>query len=232
LQPKPIKKKDKIMPFVSATADRKKLTVTYVDDKGGITIFTGGSRAWRNNNMGNMNYASEAKSNGAIGTDGRFAIFPDYATGRAAEKASIIDQYNNKSITDTIKILTPGNENDTAKYLAMVQKITGLDMSRKISSLKSSEMEKLLDAIKQLEGWTEGKVETPKKVTATKKNKDGEIISYQLEGSSAFISKADAVQMAEDGEIYAVVVQPRKGDAYLRAFPDASAGDNFDSIAV
>jgi hypothetical protein len=179
-----------------------------------------------------MEYGAEAKANGAIGTDGRFAIYPDEATGRAAEKASLIDNYGNKSITDAISDLTPDKENNLAKYLATVKKITGLDLSRKVASLKTAEMNSLLDAIKQLEGWKEGTETTPKKVTATKKNKDGEIISYQLEGSSTFISKADAVQMAEDGEIYAVVVEPKKGDAYLRAFPDASTGDNFDSIAV
>ena len=114
----------------------------------------------------------------------------------------------------------------------MLKKMTGLDVTRIVSDLKPSEVETVLDAIKTLEGWDEGTEEHPKKVKATRKNKQGDIIAYQLECSSAFISKADAVQMTEDGEIYAVVVQPKKGDAYLRAFPDASTGDNFDSIAV
>ena len=221
------------MPFVSATADRKKLTVTYVDNKGGITIYKDGKRSWRNNNMGNMVKTPFTKRHGAIGDDGTFAIFPDYDTGRSAESALLTGPtYSNLSIADAVAKLTPKYTNDTAKYIADLKKMTGLDVARKISSLKSSEIDKVLDAIKQLEGWEEGTIETPKKVTATKKNKDGEIISYQLEGSSTFISKADAVQMAEDGEIYAVVVQPKKGDAYLRAFPDDSTGDNFDSIAV
>ncbi|HEY5234248.1 MAG TPA: DUF3892 domain-containing protein [Verrucomicrobiae bacterium] len=221
------------MPFVSATADRKKLTVTYVDDKGAITIYTDGTRAWRNNNMGNMDKGAFASRHGSIGDDGTFAIFPDEATGRSAESALLAGpKYSVMSIADAVAKLTPKTENNTAKYIAMLKKMTGLDVTRKISDLKPAEIGSVLDAIKQLEGWNEDTVTTPKKVTAVKKNKDGDIISYQLEGSSTFILKADAVQMAEDGEIYAVVVEPKKGDAYLRAFPDASSGDNFDSIAV
>jgi hypothetical protein len=221
------------MPFVAATADRKKLTVTYVDDKGEITIYKEGKRSWRNNNMGNIVKGPFAKRHESIGDDGTFAIFPDYETGRSAERSLLTGPtYINQSIEKAVAALTPKYTNDTAKYIADLKKMTGLDVTRKISDLKSTEIEKVLDAIKQLEGWDEGTIEHPKKVKATKKNKQGDIIAYQLEGSSAFISKADAVRMAEDGEIYAVVVQPKKGDAYLRAFPDATTGDNFDSIAV
>jgi hypothetical protein len=208
------------------------MTVTYVDENGEITIYKEGSRSWRNNNMGNMVKGAFAKKHGAIGDDGRFAVFPDYATGRAAEKALLIGpKYSSQSIADAVASLTPKVENDTQKYLALLKKLTGLDVERKISDLNSEELDKVLDAIKQLEGWTEGTVEHPKKVKATKKDKHGDIVAYQLEGSSEFIAKSEAVQMTEAGEIYAVVVHSKRG-AYLRAYPDSSIADNFDSIAV
>ena len=46
----------------------------------------GGTRADRNNNPGNIEYGEFAKSQGATGSDGRFAIFPDREAGfKAAE---------------------------------------------------------------------------------------------------------------------------------------------------
>jgi len=45
------------------------------------SVRAGGSPAWRNNNPGNLEYRQLAQAHGAIGSDGRFAIFPDDATG-------------------------------------------------------------------------------------------------------------------------------------------------------
>jgi hypothetical protein len=99
------------MPFVSAKADKTNKTVTYVDDKGGITIRKGGSVAWRNNNMGNQVKGAFPTRHGAIGDDGHFAIFPDYTTGRAAEQDLITGPtYKSKSVADAVAALTPNVE--------------------------------------------------------------------------------------------------------------------------
>ncbi len=44
-----------------------------------------GSRGDRNNNPGNIEDGPFARRNGAIGSDGRFAVFPDYKTGSDAQ---------------------------------------------------------------------------------------------------------------------------------------------------
>jgi hypothetical protein len=49
----------------------------------------GGSRGDRNNNPGNMKDGAFARSHGAIGNDGAFAVFPDWATGSAAQEALV-----------------------------------------------------------------------------------------------------------------------------------------------
>ncbi|WP_461342220.1 hypothetical protein [Bradyrhizobium sp.] len=46
-----------------------------------------GSRGDRNNNPGNIEDGPFARAHGATGSDGRFAVFPDYATGSAAQEA-------------------------------------------------------------------------------------------------------------------------------------------------
>lgn len=50
---------------------------------------SGGSRGDRNNNPGNMKDGAFARSHGAIGNDGGFAVFPDWATGSAAQETLV-----------------------------------------------------------------------------------------------------------------------------------------------
>src|SRR5438045_1094534 len=47
-------------------------------------VQAGGSRAWRNNNPSNIEAGSFANAHGAIGSDGRMAVFPDAETGAQA----------------------------------------------------------------------------------------------------------------------------------------------------
>lgn len=119
----------------------------------------GGSLAWRNNNPGNIRAGAFAKSLGAIGVGpGGFAIFPDSETGTRAISALMrTKNYNNLSIADAIARYAPPSENNTAAYQAAIRKQTGLDSSRKISTLSETELGRVVDAIKQHEGWKEGK---------------------------------------------------------------------------
>lgn len=71
--------------------DSEKLfTVQYIDEKGNMLIRSGGSRAWRCNNPGNLHASgySTGKSRRSIGTAGdsedTYAVYPDYATGHEA----------------------------------------------------------------------------------------------------------------------------------------------------
>jgi len=52
----------------------------------GIDASGGGTRGDRNNNPGNIKYGLFAREHGATGFDGPFAVFPDYATGAAAQE--------------------------------------------------------------------------------------------------------------------------------------------------
>lgn len=80
----------------------KAYTVHYFDEKDNMTIRSGGTKAWRNNNPGNMTYKGGfAVRHGAIGSAGGMAVFPTEASGRQA----LIDllkssNYNTLRITD------------------------------------------------------------------------------------------------------------------------------------
>jgi len=66
-------------PGVAGTAPDGTRFVVY-----GRHMRMGGERAWRTNNPGNIKTGAFARANGAIGRDGRYAIFPDELTGKHA----------------------------------------------------------------------------------------------------------------------------------------------------
>ena len=120
-------------------------------------VRSGGSRAWRNNNPGNIIGGKFATSQGAIGNDGRFAIFPDEATGSAALTNLLrSDGYKDLTVADAMKKYAPPAENDTAGYTAAVEKATGLSGDKKMGTLTDEEMGSFTEAIRTHEGWIEG----------------------------------------------------------------------------
>jgi hypothetical protein len=73
-----------------------------------------GARNWRNNNPGNIQYSPYAKSKGAVGSDGRYAIFPTLDTGMSAKKDLLFGSaYNKLSIAQAITKYAPPHENKT-----------------------------------------------------------------------------------------------------------------------
>lgn len=96
-------------------------------------------RSIRTNNPGAMNYGPFASKWGAIGTDGRLAIFPDEATGYKAMGA-LLDVYNRRGQNTVASIIggTPDNpnrawaprgvdNNSTDDYIKSVSAKLGID---------------------------------------------------------------------------------------------------------
>ena len=138
-----------------ATVSGKSVTI------GGETR-TGGDRNWRNNNPGNIEYGAFAIKYGAIGTDGRFAIFPTEEQGRIAQDALLKSRnYAKLSLADAVKRYAPSNENDPKSYANQIMKSTGIDTSRTYASLTPEEQSKVLDAMKRIEGGRAGTITGP-----------------------------------------------------------------------
>ncbi|MFJ8635304.1 S8 family serine peptidase [Streptomyces sp. NPDC093568] len=141
------------------TAGRSPEGTNYVVYAGEIR--TGGTIAWRNNNPGNIVAGAFTRSHGAIGANGRFAVFPDEETGAAAVAALLrTPAYNSSSIAQAIARYAPSFENDTPHYIAMVARWTGLDPSRAVSTLDDKELDAVVGAIRRMEGWRPGTVHT------------------------------------------------------------------------
>lgn len=124
----------------------------------GSVIRQDGARNWRNNNPGNIEAGKFASSMGAIGSDGRFAIFPSYEAGRAAKSKLIFDGkgYKDLSLTDAISRYAPPSENNTKAYQSSVLAAVG-GSNRKMSDYSPAEREAIMDAMQKVEGYRAGK---------------------------------------------------------------------------
>jgi hypothetical protein len=143
--------------FSSIVQAGKGYTTVQLPD--GSTVRRTGTRAWRNHNPGNIEYGPFAKAQGAIGTDGRFAVFPSYEAGRKAKAALIFESkgYRDKSITQAINRYAPPFENNTSAYTNAVANAAGVPSSTKMSDLTPRQREAVLNAMERVEGFKTGK---------------------------------------------------------------------------
>jgi len=122
----------------------------------------GGDRNWRNNNPGNIEYGPFAMQYGAVGSDGRFAIFPSEELGRKAQDALLKSKnYANLSLENAIKRYAPSNENDPRAYANQIARATGVDITKTYASLTPEQQGKVLDEMKRIEGGRAGTIAGP-----------------------------------------------------------------------
>lgn len=133
---------------------------TYTTQGGGSFRKVGGSRSWRNNNPGNIEYGDFARRYGAIGTDGRFAIFPDEATGQRARAALIFngDKYRNLTLTQAIERYAPSSENHTTAYQRRVLAAVG-GANLPMHKYSPAQQQAILRTMQDVEGWKVGRIE-------------------------------------------------------------------------
>lgn len=130
----------------------------YVGSDGNIYEASGGDRAWRNNNPGNLEDGKFARNNGAIGSDGRFAIFPDEATGWNAMVGLLsTDSYQKLDIKGAINRYAPPHENNVENYLKSLENQTGFPRSTPMNNLSKGNLLNLAKAMKKHEGNKPGK---------------------------------------------------------------------------
>lgn len=125
----------------------------------GSIVVLRGSRNWRNNNPGNIEAGNYATSQGAIGSDGRFAVFPNYSMGRRAKEKLIFEGtgYRNLSLADAIARYAPPGENNTSWYQRIVLAAVG-GANKVMSAFTSDERAKILTAMEKVEGFKPGTV--------------------------------------------------------------------------
>ena len=205
--------------------------VVYTADDGSKVLREGGSRSWRNNNPGNIRYNQFARNQCAIGTAGGFAVFDDVDSGRAALLSLLTGPtYISLTISAAISRYAPPNENDTANYERLIARLTGLDVTRVLSTLAAGDLRHVASAIETIEGYVVGTESVVRRISAVRSDGD-RLISFLLDGDTRFIALEAAIRLANAGVIDAVVVRPSTGRAYLRSRADGAQANNLGVIA-
>ena len=199
-----------------------KFTVQYFDKEGNMTIRSGGKRAWRCNNPGNLiaSSYSKSKARGCIGTvtDGavEYAIYPDYKTGHEALVVLLRGSvYSPLTLREAMKRYDSKN----LQYIDTIVKITKLDPERSIKSLSDEEFELFWKAIEQTEKWEVGEEDFIEKwIISGVRKKHNVIIEYLVHKNSGavWVSKPEALQLALQGKLHVILVHLKTGTLYLR----------------
>lgn len=99
------------------------------------------SRGERNNNPGNLEYGKYAISQGAVGSDGRFAIFSSMADGIAAQVNLLKNAYIAKGYDTPSKIINrygndpgPGDDLSVRNYIKYVAGKLGIGVNDKVNT--------------------------------------------------------------------------------------------------
>ncbi len=140
--------------IVPVQVEQKGKSVIYVYNDGHRIIRNNGTRAWRNNNPGNLRYYNFAKNNGAIGEAGKYAVFPDEETGmQALYKLLQTESYRNLTIESALKRYDPVT---WQTYTRKMTRLTGLSANTKLRDLSKTQLDTFAKTIRQLEGWVIG----------------------------------------------------------------------------
>jgi len=137
--------------------------ITINNPDGSSVTRTGGSASWRNNNASNIISGNFADNHGAVGDNHGFAVFPDQATGDAASAALLrTSTYSGMTIDEAIAHRSPPEENDTKQVQENVKQIGDFTGNEIVGQLNQEQMSRLVNAIKQAEGYHAGTVtQTP-----------------------------------------------------------------------
>jgi hypothetical protein len=170
-----------------------------------------GSRNWRNNNPGNIEFGNFARGQGAIGTDGRFAIFPTYEMGKRAKEALLFEgrNYSGLTIAQAITRYAPPSENDTAMYIRVAASAAGVAPSTPMRDLNSGQRQALLAAMERVEGFRVGNVQIIQEGTAVASAEQaapGPGPALAAEGAQ--MAAADQAQARGQGQEVVVQVPP------------------------
>jgi len=197
-------------------------TVQYFDKEGNMTIRSGGKRAWRCNNPGNLvaSTYSKSKDRGCIGTvtDGstEYAIYPDYKTGH---EALVVMLRGSVYSPLTLRAAMKKYDHSNPQYIDTIVKITKLNPERTIKSLNDEEFELFWKAIEQTEKWEVGNEEFIEKWIISGVHKKHNVITEYLvhkKSDSVWVSKPEALQLALQGRLHAILVHLKTGTLYLR----------------
>ena len=138
----------------TATANGNTVTITTTNGDTKTVETRTGTHAFRDNNPGNIRDGNFAQSNGAVGNDKGFAIFPSSDKGfKALDTLLLGSSYQKLTVDQAINRYAPPSENDTATYQATVRNAVGVSGDTRMSALSAEQRGGMEHAIAQHEGF-------------------------------------------------------------------------------
>lgn len=200
----------------------EKFTVRYFDEQGNVTVRSGGRRTWRCNNPGALLKSpySTGKDRRSIGTAGFgkyvYAVYPDYETGHEALVVMLRgSRYRHLTLLEASLRYVKEDPGHGPK----IAKMSNLDAHRTINSLSDEEFERYWKSIEKNERWEVGEEDFFEKgIIAGVHKRRGIIFEYFVQKSKtgAWLSKEEAISLALEGRLHAILVRLKNGGFYLR----------------
>ncbi|MCB1511062.1 MAG: hypothetical protein KDJ36_09165 [Hyphomicrobiaceae bacterium] len=126
---------------------------TTVSLRDGTVETRSGPRGSRNNNPGNIEYGRYAKAQGAVGTDGRFAVFASVEDGKKAMQGLVTGpNYSHLSIANAISEYAPPTENNSRAYANTVAAAVGVPADTRVADLTPAQQRSMVEAMIGVEG--------------------------------------------------------------------------------
>lgn len=202
----------------------------YADGKKRL-VKIGGDLGWRNNNPGNIRPGAHSRIHGSIGTVDGFSAFPTLEDGKSTliwllKKRS----FREKTVYVAIDTYAPQKDsNNPDQYRKSLQKLTNLDLNKKIKDLSEDEFNKLVSAIQRIEGNKPGTQETfyVKAIIDVETNKKNIIVAYLIE-KMGWKSKPEVIDLIGQGRVAGVIVK-KNGNIFIRTRPDQEIPNNLEA---
>jgi hypothetical protein len=195
--------------------------IFYFDPAGNKYVASGGSLAWRINNPGLVrSHGHFSRSNGSIGSCGRYAIFSSPQDGRKALSTWL---HSKKYYDSTLKTIAEHYQpNASKKFINELSSLAKISPATKIKSLNEKEFNQLIISIEKLCGYASKGNETFSllpKIIAKIENSTGQEDTYLI-GDNNVLSKKEAIEWVLSHRLDGVVVRERNGSVYLRSRPN------------
>ena len=144
---------------INVNYNNSSLTADFIADDGTHYLRSGGTICWRFFNPGNIRPSSSSVCDSLkIGEgktkSGKFMIFPDDATGWKALKMLLKLTYKDKTLSNVISLYSPEVDgNNPIEYTKRISMKTGIQPDEYIRDLDDVKLERLMEAIKTMEGY-------------------------------------------------------------------------------
>ena len=164
---------DDIKRFVQIQNVKKYYLLTTRADKQ-IELRTGGNLSWRLHNPGKLVHGAFTRSMGALGSDGKYAVFSTYNAGARALQDLLFESgqgYKELTVLGAMKKFASLEDGYKPKeYAKVMAKAVGVKVTTPMAKLTQEQQKKVVESVKMYELYKPGKIYLFKDQKDFKKN--------------------------------------------------------------